>query len=184
ALPLVSGELARDGELDAVHLLVDLASFDVRDHVGGEIEHLLQRARADVQDQAERARHAFQVPEMAHRRRELDVAHALTPHFRTGDLHAAAVADDPLELDLLIATAVTLPVLDRTEDALAEKAVALRFEGTVIDRLRLFDLAVRPVPHLIRGRDADLDLIKAADVSHIYPRFTRPLKLRLRPSSG
>src|SRR5205807_6333896 len=116
-------------EPDAVHLLIDLPPVHVRDDVAGEVQHLLQRPGADVQNQRERAGHALQIPDMAHRRGQLDVAHPLAADLRAGDLDAAAVTDNALELDLLVAAAVALPVLDRTEDPLAEEAIALRLEG-------------------------------------------------------
>ena len=63
------------------------------------------------------------------------MAHALPAHLGAGDLHAAAVADLALEADLLILTAVALPVLRRPENALAEQAVALGLQSTVVDGL-------------------------------------------------
>src|SRR5207245_11279022 len=132
--------------------------------------HLLPRARADVQDEGERAGPPLQIPAVAHRRGVLDVPHALPAHLRPGHLHAAAVADDALELHLLVAAAVALPVLDRTKDPLAEETIALRLEGAVVDRLGLLHLAVGPVAHVQRRRNADPDLIETADVSHLSLR--------------
>ena len=54
------------------------------------------------------------------------MAHALTSDLGASDLNAAAVADLALEADALVLTAVALPVLGRSENALAEKTVALR----------------------------------------------------------
>ena len=55
---------------------------------------------------------------MAHRRGQLDVAHALAAHLGAGDLHAALVADLVLvlELDALVLAAVALPVLGGPEE--------------------------------------------------------------------
>src|SRR5262249_35164824 len=53
-----------------------------------------------------------------------------------------------------------LVVLDRPEDAGAEQAVTLGLEGTVVDGLRLLDLAIRPGQNLLRGRDRDPDLVE------------------------
>ena len=58
------------------------------------------------------------------------------------DFDAALVADHAAVLHALVFAAETLPVGDRTEDLRAEQAVALRFEGAVVDRLRLLDLSV------------------------------------------
>ena len=65
------------------------------------------------------------------------MTHTLTPDLALGDLDAAAVADLALVADLLILTAVALPVLGGSEDALAEQTVAFGLEGTVVDGLRL-----------------------------------------------
>src|SRR5207253_11024163 len=96
-----------------------------------------------------------------------------------GDLHPAAVADDAAVADALVLAAVTLPVLHRAENALAEQPVALRLERPVVDGLGLGDLAPRPpgplalqlealtllrvarAPDLLPGGDPDLDVIEA-----------------------
>ena len=72
------------------------------------------------------------------------MAHALAPHLGQRHLDAAAVADDAAVADPLVLAAMALPVLDRTEDALAEQAVPLRLERAVVDGLGLGDLAPRP----------------------------------------
>jgi hypothetical protein len=77
------------------------------------------------------------------------VAHPLAAHLLARHLDAAALADDPLVADALVLAAVALPVLGRTEDALAEETVALRLQGAVVDGLRLGDLAGGPVPDLL-----------------------------------
>jgi hypothetical protein len=88
------------------------------------------------------------------RRGQLDVAHALAADLRQRDFDAALVADDALVLHALVLAAQALPVLDRTEDARAEQAVALRLEGAVVDGLGLLDLAERPGPDLLRAGEA------------------------------
>jgi hypothetical protein len=55
---------------------------------------------------------------------------------------------------------MALPVLDRTEDALAEESVAFGLERSVVDRLRLGDLAVTPRPDLLGRCDLDLDPVE------------------------
>ncbi len=100
------------------------------------------------------------------RRGEVDVAHALTAHLRPRHLDAAALADDALVADALVLAAVALPVLRRTEDALAEEAVLLRLQRAVVDGLRLRDLARAPRADLLRGGEADLDGVEVVDVDH------------------
>ena len=93
-------------------------------------------------------------------RGERDMAHAVAPHAREGDLDAALLADDALVFHALVLAAQALVILDRTEDARAEQAVALGLEGAVVDRLGLFDLAERPGEDLLRARDRNLNLVE------------------------
>ncbi len=154
-------------DLELFHLVVDAPAIHIGHDVGGEVQHLLQRAGRDVQQQRQRRRNALQIPDVADGRGQLNMAHALAADFGAGDFDAAAVADDALELDLLVAPAVALPVLDRAEDALAEQAVALRLERTVVDGLRLLDFAVRPGADLVRRGDSDPNFVKCAGICHV-----------------
>src|SRR3954471_20791673 len=88
------------------------------------------------------------------------MAHALAPHAAERDLDRALLADDALVLHALVLAAQALVVLDRSEDARAEQAVALGLEGAVVDGLRLLDLAVGPRQNLLRARDRDADLVE------------------------
>ena len=121
------------------------------DHdVRGEINHLLELARRHVEQNADAARNALEIPDVAHRRREFDVAHALAAHFRARDLHAAAIADHALEANALVLSAVAFPIFGRAEDLLAEEAVAFGFQRAVVDRFGLLDFAERPRANLLR----------------------------------
>src|SRR3981081_3407071 len=97
---------------------------------------------------------------MRDRRREFDVAHALAPHAAERDFDRALLADDALVLHALVFAAQALVVLDRAEDARAEQPVTLGLEGAVVDRLRLFDLAVGPRQNLLRARNRNPDLVE------------------------
>jgi hypothetical protein len=83
------------------------------------------------------------------RRGEVDVTHTLAADLGPGDLDAAALADDPLVAHALVLAAIALPVLGRTEDALAEEAVLLGLQRAVVDRLGLDDLTRAPRPNLL-----------------------------------
>src|SRR5712692_6474081 len=98
---------------------------------------------------------------MRYRRGQLDMAHAVAPHLRQGDLDAAFLADDAAILHPLVLAAQALVILDRPEDAGAEQPVALRLEGAVVDRLGLLDLAVGPGADALRAGDRDADLVEA-----------------------
>ncbi len=112
---------------------------------------------------ADAAGQALEEPHMGTGRSQLDMAEALTADLRQSDFHAALVADDAAVLHALVLAAQALPVGDRAEDAGAEQAVTLGLEGTVIDRLRLGDFAVRPAPDLLGRGQADTDSVEISD---------------------
>src|SRR5690606_9554377 len=128
-----------------------------------------------VQQVAEPAGHALEVPDVGDRGGQLDVAHPLAAHLGAGHLDAAALTDDALEADALVLAAVALPVPGGTEDLLAEEAVLLRLQGAVVDGLRLLDLAVRPLTDVVGRGQADAQLVEEIDVEHLI----RPLLSKL-----
>ena len=136
------------------------------DHVLREVDHALQRARGDVQQQAEPARDALREPDVRDGRREADVPHALAADLRPCDFNAALVADDALVADALVLPAVALEVLLRAEDLLAEEPVLLRLERAVVDRFRLGHLAVRPRADLRRRSERQSDGVEVVDLKH------------------
>src|SRR5205085_3655940 len=136
---------------------------------GSEVQDLLELARGDVEQIADAARDALEEPDVRDGSGQVDVAHALAAHLLPGHLDAAALADDALVTDALVLAAVALPVLGRTEDALAEEPVALRLERAVVDGLRLRDLARRPVADLLRRRQPDADGVEFVDIDHFSP---------------
>jgi hypothetical protein len=98
----------------------------VGDDVQGEIEDPLEVAGADVEEDAQPRRRALEVPDVADRAGQLDVAHPLATNLGASDLDAALVADDSLVANALVLAAVALPVLRRTEDPLVEEPVLFR----------------------------------------------------------
>src|SRR5581483_7155545 len=156
--------------LDLVLELVDVAGalldVDRGDDRRREVQDLLELARRDVEQVADAARHALEEPDVRDRRSEVDVAHALAAHLLPRHLDATALADDPLVADALVLAAVALPVARRPEDALAKEAVALGLQRAVVDRLRLRDLARRPVADLLAGGEPDPDRVEIVDVDH------------------
>ena len=79
---------------------------------------------------------------MRHRSSKLDMTHTLTAYLRLCYFNMALFADSALVVDLLVLTAVTLPVLCRTEDSLAEQTVLFGLECTVVDGFGFCDLTV------------------------------------------
>src|SRR5690349_7028395 len=149
------------GERQCARLLVD-----PRHDIEREVQDALQVARREVEQQADAARRALEVPDMAHRRGQLDVAHALAAHLRARDLYAALVADDAFMTHTLVFAARALPVLRWTKDALAEESVLLRLERAIVDSFWLGHLAIAPGANLLRAGQADADGVKIVDFEH------------------
>ena len=114
----------------------------IDDDIICKIQNLFQHTRCQVQHQTHSARDTLKVPDMADRGCKFNVPHSFTADFALRHFDTAAVADLALIADLLILAAVAFPVLRRSENALTEETVTLRFQCTVIDRLRLFHFAV------------------------------------------
>ena len=95
---------------------------------------------------------------------QLNVAHALTADLGARDFNATTLADDALKANALVLSAVALPVLRRTENLLAEQAILLRTQRSVVDRLWLLHFAFGPVANGIRGGESNADLLKGIDV--------------------
>ena len=72
------------------------------------------------------------------------MAHTLTTHLCQSHFNATLLTDNTAMLEALVLTTETLVVLYRPKDLGAEKAVALWLERTIVDCLRLLNLAVRP----------------------------------------
>ena len=137
---------------------------DGGDHVGREVDDLLEILRGQIQQVAQPRRDALEVPDVGDGCGQLDVAHPLTTHLGAGDLDAAALADDALEAHALVLAAVALPVASRSEDLLAEQAVLLGLERAVVDGLGLLHLAKGPGANVIGSGQADPEFIEEVDV--------------------
>ena len=122
----------------------------VDDHVGLEVEDLLELLERHVEERADARGEALQKPDVGDRRGQVDVAHALAAHLRLDDLDATLLAHHAAVAHALVLAAVALVVLRRAEDLRAEEPVPLRLEGAVVDGLGLLHLAVRPRADLVR----------------------------------
>ncbi len=142
---------------------------DARDDVEREVEDPLQVPGADVEQDPEPGRRALEVPDVADRAGQLDVAHPLAADLRARDLDAALVADDALVSNPLVLAAVALPVLGGTEDAFVEETILLGLERPVVDRLRLRHLTLGPLPDLVRAGKRDANGVEIVDLEHRSP---------------
>ena len=193
AVLLQIGDFGVELVLQIGQILMTLFLIHAGDHVGGEVDDLLQILRRDVKQVAQSGRHTLEEPDVGHRGGELDMAHALTAHTALGHFHAAALAYDALEAHALVLAAGALPVAGRSEDLLAEQTVLLRLQGTVVDGLGLLDLAIAPVTDVVGGGQADPQFVKCVDVQHSivlsivsfdYSRFVGTATLRRRLPPG
>ena len=148
----------------------------IDDDVALAVEDLLEVLQRDVEHVADAARERLQEPDVRDRGGQVDMAESFATNLRLNDLDAAFLADDPAVLHALVLAAVALVVLHRTENLRAKEAVALGLERSVVDRLRLLDLAVRPLADLLGRRERDTNRAKgqrilglleeAEDVAH------------------
>ena len=81
---------------------------------------------------------------MRHRCGQVDMTHTLTTYFGLNHFNRAFFTHNATVLQALVFTAQALVILDRAKDLGAEQAIALRFERTVVDGLRLFNFAIGP----------------------------------------
>ena len=93
---------------------------------------------------------------MGNRSRKLDVTHTLASYLSACYLNAALLADLSSETNALVLAAVTLPVLLRTKDTLAEQTFLFRLLGTVIYGFRTQHFAVGPFSDLVGRGKSDL----------------------------
>src|SRR4029077_4819392 len=162
--------LAANLVLEAVQVLGPLLVVHGGDDRGREIEHLLELAWRDVEEVADAARNALEEPDVRDGRREIDVPHPPAPPLLPRHPDAPPLPHEALVTDALVLAAVALPVARRPEDALAEQAVTLGLERAVVDRLRLRDLAGRPVADLLRRGEADPNCVEIVDVDQVSPQ--------------
>lgn len=84
----------------------------------------------------------------------------LTPNLGLDDLNTAFFADHAAVFHPFIFAAITLVILNRSEDLGAEQAITLRFEGAVIYGLRFFHLAMGPFQNFLRRGQRNFYLVK------------------------
>ena len=121
-----------------------------------EVQNFLEALGGDIQHLTDAGRGALEVPDMGNRSRKLDVTHTLASYLSACYLNAALLADLSSETNALVLAAVTLPVLLRTKDTLAEQTFLFRLLGTVIYGFRTQHFAVGPFSDLVGRGKSDL----------------------------
>src|SRR5947207_2220440 len=101
--------------------LLERGRARVDDHVGLEVEDLLELLERHVEERADARGEALQKPDVGDRRGQVDVAHALAAPLRLDDLAAALLAHHAAVAHALVLAAVALVVLRRAEDLRAEE---------------------------------------------------------------
>src|SRR5690625_1782061 len=137
------------------------------DHVRGEINDLFEVFGREIEQITQAAGHALEIPDVRHRRGDLDVTPPFAPNLGASDLDSAAFADDALEADALVFTAIAFPVPGGAENLLAEQSVALWFERAIVNGFWLLDLTMRPSTNIVCSGQADLQLIEEVHVEHV-----------------
>ena len=98
-----------------------------------EVQYRVNVLGRHIEYYAYSGRHALIVPNMRYGSSQLDVTHSLTSYLGFGNFYTALVAYNALISDALILTAVTFPVLGRSEYFFAEQAVLFGLLSSVID---------------------------------------------------
>ena len=94
--------------------------FGIQYNICGEIEDFLQRTGRDVQDQAHSTGDSFEIPDMRHWRRKVNMTHTVPADFGFGDFNTATVANYAFMTNPFVFSAVTFPVTGWSENFLAK----------------------------------------------------------------
>ncbi|EHL07899.1 hypothetical protein HMPREF0322_01294 [Desulfitobacterium hafniense DP7] len=92
------------------------------------------------------------------------MAHALSTHLGTGDLHTAAVTDNAFIANPFVFAAMALPVTGWSKDLFAKESFPLRFQGSIVNRFRLPDFSMRPLTDHRRRSQTNTHPVKIVDV--------------------
>ncbi len=130
------------------------ASYIVLDAGESNLEYKQVLTEKEYQDARETWGNKFRVGMGAEAIKELleAIDNACLGHF-----HATTVTDNALIADFLVFTAMTFPVLARSEDPFAEQAVLFRLQCPVVNGFRLDYFAMGPFSDGLRRSQTNLD---------------------------
>ena len=132
------------------------------------VYYSLQLLGRNTKNSGNLVRSRLEVPDVGNRNSQGNMSHPLPSYLLLGNFHTAPVADDSTITDSLVLAAIAFVVLGRTENLLAEKAVALRLVGPVVHRLRLQDLSMGSVDNVLRRCKRDADSLEVAPYLIIF----------------
>jgi len=98
-----------------------------------------------------------------HRRRQRDVAHAVTTDLVTRDFDTTALADDALETHRLYLPHAHSSLLG-PEDLLAEEAVLFGTQRSVVDGLGLLHFSRGPTADVLGRGESNAQFVELVDV--------------------
>ena len=125
-------ELMGTIDLIAFGILTSLESTRFDHHIFLIIDHCVEFLRGHAQQITNLIGQTTEIPNMSDGHHQFDVTTALATHFLLSDLYTTTVADNALIADALVLTATAFVVTSRTENALAEEAVALGLVCTIV----------------------------------------------------
>ncbi|EKD33664.1 MAG: hypothetical protein ACD_75C02631G0002 [uncultured bacterium] len=140
----------------------DRQGVDLRLHYGIllEVKDFFELLEGHVKNSTDFAGQTLKEPDMGNRRGKLDMSQTFTPDFRLNYLHAAFFADNPTMLHALVFAAIALEIFYRPEYLCAKQTVPLGLKGPIVDGLRFFYLAMRPIHDLLRRSQRYFDAFK------------------------
>ena len=142
----------------ALAVLLSCQNTWLNDHVTLVVNDGIELLGRHTQQIANLVGQTAEVPDVCHRHHQLNMTSALTTNFLLGHLDTTTITNDAFIADALVFSAGTLIVLGRTEDALAEQAVALRLVSAVVDGFGLGDLAERAFEDFLGRSQSDSNL--------------------------
>src|SRR5260370_28794108 len=99
---------------------------------------------------------------------KFNVPHTLAPDPRVCHSHSTFLADDPAETNSLVFSTGTRPAPGWPEDLLAEEPILDWFEGTIVQRFRLSDLARTPAANVLSTGQASAHASHIVKLDHTF----------------
>ncbi len=120
------------------------------------------------------AREPFEKPDVRNGNGQLDVPQTFAADIGACNFDAATVADHALVPDTFVLAAAALPVLDGTENPLAEETIFFRLERSVVDRFRFGHFTKAPLTNFLRRCQLNPDRFEISGLfSCLYRVFLR-----------